>query len=76
MILFICKSCRGCFDMCEDDVNNNSPRDLDQDYGNESSGPSSSLQQNANNQQKKFPSGSLLPDNFLFPKKVVTDGDR
>ncbi|XP_047175440.1 serine/threonine-protein kinase BLUS1 [Vigna umbellata] len=67
---------KGCFDMCEDDVNNNSPRDLDHDYGNESSGPSSSLQQNTNNQQKKFPSGSLLPDNFLFPKKVVTDGDR
>ncbi|KAL9323311.1 hypothetical protein ACSQ67_008168 [Phaseolus vulgaris] len=67
---------KGCFDMCEDDVNNNSPRDLDHDYGNESSGPSSSLQQNANNQQKRFLSGSLLPDNFLFPKKVATDGDR
>nr|KYP47713.1 Serine/threonine-protein kinase fray2 [Cajanus cajan] len=70
---------KGCFDMCEDDVNNSSPRDLDHDYGrinNENSGPSTSLQQNAIAQQKKFLSGSLLPDNFLFPKKVVTDGDR
>lgn len=65
--------------MCEDDANNSSPRDLDNDNGridNESSGPSISLQQNAISQQKKFPSGSLLPDNFLFPKKVVADGDR
>ncbi|KAK7381403.1 hypothetical protein VNO78_34066 [Psophocarpus tetragonolobus] len=70
---------KGCFDMCEDDVNNNSPRDLYHEYGrldNESSGPSTSLQQNVINQQKKFLSGSLLPDNFLFPKKVITDGDR
>ncbi|XP_019442560.1 PREDICTED: serine/threonine-protein kinase BLUS1-like isoform X1 [Lupinus angustifolius] len=62
---------KGCFDICEDDVNNTSPRD-----NNESSGPSSSLPQNAINQNKKFSSGSLLPDNFLSPKKVVTDGDR
>ncbi|RDX62612.1 Serine/threonine-protein kinase fray2, partial [Mucuna pruriens] len=70
---------KGCFDMYEDDVNNSSPRDSDHDYGridNESSGPSTSLQQNAITQQKKFPSGSLLPDNFLYPKKVATDGDR
>ncbi|KAK7271670.1 hypothetical protein RJT34_27758 [Clitoria ternatea] len=70
---------KGCFDVCEDDVNNNSPRESDHDYGrtdNESSGPSTSLPQNAVTQQKKFSSGSLLPDNFLFPKKVVTDGDR
>ncbi|CAL0298954.1 unnamed protein product [Lupinus luteus] len=62
---------KGCFDTCEDDVNNTSPRD-----DNESSGPSSSLPQNVINQNKKFLSGSLLPDNFLSPKKVVTDGDR
>ncbi|XP_061363197.1 serine/threonine-protein kinase BLUS1 [Gastrolobium bilobum] len=70
---------KDCFDICEDDVNDASPRDMDHDYGridNESSGPSSSLPQNATNQQKKFLSGSLLPDNFLSPKKVVTDGDR
>ncbi|KAI4350689.1 hypothetical protein L6164_005119 [Bauhinia variegata] len=69
---------KGCFDVCEDDINNTSPRDLDQDYGrdeNESSGPSSSLSQNAT-EHKKFLSGSLLPDNFLSPKKFVTDGDR
>jgi len=64
--------------MCEDDVNNSSPRNLDHDgrIDNESSGTSTSLQQNATSHQKKFPSGSLLPDNFLFPKKIVTDGDR
>lgn len=64
--------------MCEDDVNNSSPRNLDHDgrIDNESSRPSTSLQQNTTSQQKKFPSGSLLPDNFLFPKMVVTDGDR
>ncbi|KAG4395657.1 hypothetical protein AAZX31_19G007000 [Glycine max] len=69
---------KGCFDMCEDDVNNSSPRNLDHDgrIDNESSGTSTSLQQNATSHQKKFPSGSLLPDNFLFPKKIVTDGDR
>ncbi|KAH1132189.1 hypothetical protein GLYMA_05G006700v4 [Glycine max] len=69
---------KGCFDMCEDDINNSSPRDLDHDgrIDNESSRPSTSLQQNTTSQQKKFPSGSLLPDNFLFPKMVVTDGDR
>ncbi|KAK7266088.1 hypothetical protein RIF29_18728 [Crotalaria pallida] len=62
---------KGCFDICEDDVNNASPRD-----DNESSGPSSSLPQNAINQNKKFSSGSLLPDNYLSPKKFVTDGER
>ncbi|XP_019428412.1 PREDICTED: serine/threonine-protein kinase BLUS1-like [Lupinus angustifolius] len=62
---------KGCFDTCEDDVNNTSPRD-----DNEISGLSSSLPQNVINQNKKFLSGSLLPDNFLSPKKVVTDGDR
>ncbi|XP_027359541.1 serine/threonine-protein kinase BLUS1 isoform X4 [Abrus precatorius] len=70
---------KGCFDMCEDDINNSSPRESDHDYGridNECSGPSTSLSQNATTQQKKFSSGSLLPDNFLLPKKVVTDGDR
>lgn len=70
---------KGCFDVCEDDVNNTSPRDLDHDYGridNESSGPSSSLPQNAISPHKKFLSGSLQPDSFVFPKKVVTDGDR
>ncbi|KAK7316449.1 hypothetical protein VNO77_35489 [Canavalia gladiata] len=69
---------KGCFDMCEDDTNN-SPRDSDHDYGridDECSGPSTSLLQNAITQQKKFSSGSLLPDNFLLPKKVVPDGDR
>ncbi|RZC10335.1 Serine/threonine-protein kinase fray2 isoform C [Glycine soja] len=62
----------------DDDINNSSPRDLDHDgrIDNESSRPSTSLQQNTTSQQKKFPSGSLLPDNFLFPKMVVTDGDR
>ena len=74
----ICNLCRGCFDVCEGDVNNTSPRDLDNDYGtisNESSGPSGSLPQNAIAQQKKFLSGSLLPDNFLSSKKF-SDGDR
>ncbi|XP_057447450.1 serine/threonine-protein kinase BLUS1 [Lotus japonicus] len=69
---------KGCFDVGEDDVNNTSPRDLDHDYGkidNESSGPSSSPQQNAITQNKKFSSGPLQHDNFLH-KKVVTDGDR
>ncbi|KAI4348164.1 hypothetical protein L6164_008920 [Bauhinia variegata] len=70
---------KGCFDVCEDDVNNTSPRDLDQDFGrdeNGSSGPSSSLPQIVITEHKKFWSGSLLPDNFPSSKKVVTDGDR
>ncbi|XP_015966330.1 serine/threonine-protein kinase BLUS1 [Arachis duranensis] len=69
---------KGCFDVGEEDVNNTSPRDLDIDYGrsnNESSGPSGSLPQNAIAQQKKFLSGSLLPDNYPSSKKVF-DGDR
>ncbi|KAK7268416.1 hypothetical protein RIF29_21114 [Crotalaria pallida] len=57
---------RGCFDICEDDVSNASPRD-----DNESSRPSSSLPQNAINQNKKFSSGSLLPDNYLSPKSLL-----
>lgn len=75
----MCEPCRGCFDIGEDDVNNTSPRDLDRDYGrneNGSSGLSSSLPQNAITEPKKHLSGSLLPDNFLAPKKVVTNGDR
>lgn len=78
IILMCYYLCRGCFDVGEDDVNNTSPRDLDHDYGkidNESSGPSSSPQQNAITQNKKFSSGPLQHDNFLH-KKVVTDGDR
>ncbi|WVZ13609.1 hypothetical protein V8G54_011175 [Vigna mungo] len=61
-----------------DDVNNNSPRDLDHDYGNESSGPSSSLQQNANNQQKKFPSVDDTSDGAFVQRRgrfKVTSAD-
>lgn len=73
------ESCRGCFDICEDDINNTSPKDLDQDYGrneNGSSALSNSLPQNSVSEQKKYLSGSLLPDNVLYPKKIATDGDR
>ncbi|MED6171643.1 hypothetical protein PIB30_042538 [Stylosanthes scabra] len=68
---------KGCFDVGEEDVNNTSPKDLDTDSGrsNETSGPSGSLPQNAIAQQKKFLSGSLLPDNFPSSKKVP-DSDR
>ncbi|MED6219179.1 hypothetical protein PIB30_033495 [Stylosanthes scabra] len=68
---------KGCFDVGEEDVTNTSPRDLDTDSGrsNETSGPSGSLPQNAIAQQKKFLSGSLLPDTFPSSKKVI-DGDR
>lgn len=69
--------CRGCFDVCDDDVNNTSPRDLDHNYGrtdNGNSGTSSLSPQNAITQPKKFWSGSLQPDNFFHKK--ITDGDR
>ena len=74
----MCGSCRGCFDVGEDDANNTNLRDLDQDYGRNENGSSglSSLPQNAITEHKKYLSGSLLPDNFLVPKMVVTDGER
>ncbi|XP_028771226.1 serine/threonine-protein kinase BLUS1 isoform X2 [Neltuma alba] len=69
---------KSCFDICEDDANNTSTRDLDHDYGRNENGSSGlcSVPQNAMTEHKKYSSGSLVPDNFLSPKKVVTDGDR
>ncbi|KAF7819575.1 serine/threonine-protein kinase BLUS1 [Senna tora] len=70
---------KGCFDVCEDDVNNTSLRDLDRDYGRNDNGSSSlsnSSPPNAITEHKKYLSGSLLPDNYLCSKKAVTDGDR
>lgn len=72
------QSCRGCFDVCEDGVNNSTSRDLDQDdtrNENDISGPTSLLPQNAIVEHKKL-SGSLVPDNSFFAKKFITDGDR
>lgn len=70
---FICDSCRGCFDIGEDDANNKRQSDLDQDYGRNENGSSGlgSVPQNVLTEHKKYLSGSLVPD-----KKVVTDGDR
>ncbi|KAH0674298.1 hypothetical protein KY284_025385 [Solanum tuberosum] len=91
--------CRGCFDMCEDDITASSPswedtmqsestqqNDMlslakieDQDGGKddgENLRQSSSLPRSVIPGHKKFFSGSLLQDNALSPKKVVTDGER
>ncbi|KAJ7974578.1 Protein kinase [Quillaja saponaria] len=70
---------KGCFDVCEDDDDATSPRDPDQECGRnegESSGKSSCLPHNSMIEHKKFLSGSLLPDNFISPKKFNGDGDR
>ncbi|KAJ7970835.1 Protein kinase [Quillaja saponaria] len=70
---------KGCFDICEDDVDATGQVDPDQEIGRnegESSGQNSSLPHNVMLEHKKCLSGSLLPDNFNSPKKVNGDGDR
>lgn len=63
----------------EDDASHTSPRGLDQENGKfeeERSGKSSLFRNNVVTEQKKYFSGSLLPDNVLFSKNNAVDPDR
>ncbi|KAI7750360.1 hypothetical protein M8C21_014686, partial [Ambrosia artemisiifolia] len=80
---------QGCFDICEDDVSTASPTEQpplqlslkasDQETDKDEIkqlGRIKSLQKTSIPGPRKYMSGSLLPDNVISPKKLMSNGER